>query len=213
MNHLLAIDTSTNHCFVGLKVNDNYFERVEVGFKNHAKAILPLIEQLLNEANIGFAALEGMIFGQGPGSFTGLRIAACISQGLAVAYQLPIWGVSSLALQAQAAHRTLALNAVWVLQDARMNEVYSGHYQAQANKMVLQSQERVGSLTDVGLVTDDVVVGNGFEQQRSNSTGVANVKDLGYCQFNMADFCCLIVDEQPSSNAHPTYIKNNVTYR
>ena len=115
---LLALETSTDACSVALRLDGETFELHESGVK-HSSRLLPMIEQLLAEAGLALAQLDALAFGRGPGSFTGLRIGAGVTQGLAYARELPVVPVSSLAALAQGSDAARVLTA----QDARMQEV------------------------------------------------------------------------------------------
>lgn len=137
---LLALDTATEACSVALYVAGEITSRYNVAPRGHAQNILPMIEDLLTEAELTLAQLDAIAFGRGPGSFTGLRIAAGVVQGLAYAVDLPVVPVSTLATLAQAAETDTVLAAI----DARMNEVYWGQYRRdQDGVMQLEGEEVV----------------------------------------------------------------------
>jgi tRNA threonylcarbamoyladenosine biosynthesis protein TsaB len=126
--NLLAIDTAGRACSVALETNGRVIERIETRARMHAATVLPMAEACLDEAGLSLAGLDGIAFGQGPGSFTGLRIAASVTQGLAFGADLPVAPVSSLAAVAAAARRAHGWERVLVANDARMDEVYAGAY-------------------------------------------------------------------------------------
>ncbi len=125
---LAALDTAGRACSVALKVGDAVHERIEHRPRRHAATLLPMLEVLLAEAGLTLRALDGIVFGRGPGSFTGLRIAASVTQGLAFGAGLPVAPVSSLAAAATAAHRLYGWRQIVVANDARMGEIYTGTY-------------------------------------------------------------------------------------
>lgn len=90
--------------------------------------VLRSIEELLVEAGLALSAIDGIAFGRGPGAFTGLRIAAGVAQGLALGLDRPVLGISSLQALAQRAHERHGVDSVAAILDARMNEVYVGHF-------------------------------------------------------------------------------------
>ena len=94
--------------------------------KQHSDAVLPLLDHVLKQADLTWADLGMLAMGQGPGSFTGLRIAAATLAGINAAQKLPVWGFSSLAITAM---QTCNPQAIWVLEDARAGEVFAGLYQ------------------------------------------------------------------------------------
>src|SRR5690554_5943555 len=125
---LLAIDTATEACSVALLVDGQTFDRYAVIPRLHARQVLPMVQQVLDEAGTALAAVDAIAFGQGPGAFTGLRIAAGVVQGLAFALDKPVLPVSSLAAIAQRVWREQQAGQVAVAIDARMDEVYWGCY-------------------------------------------------------------------------------------
>ena len=121
---LLALDTATEACAVALWLDGQVLERNELGGK-HAERLLPMVNALLAEAGISLKQLDAIAFGRGPGSFTGLRIGAGVTQGLAFGANLPVIPISSLAALAQGVDAPQVLAAF----DARMQQVYWGAYQ------------------------------------------------------------------------------------
>jgi tRNA threonylcarbamoyladenosine biosynthesis protein TsaB len=126
---LLAIDTSTEACTVALLVDDAVEERFEIAPREHARLVLPMVETLLAEAAISITGLDGIALGRGPGSFTGVRIAAGVVQGIAFGAGLPVVPVSTLAVMAQGVFRESGAGNILPAIDARMNEVYWGCYE------------------------------------------------------------------------------------
>ena len=126
---ILAFDTSTESCAVALFDGARWVERSEHVGANHSQRLLPIIRELLGESGIALRALDGVAFGAGPGSFTGLRIACGVAQGLAFGTRLPLVGVGSLEAMAEAAHTAHGWTRVACAIDARMREVYFGAYE------------------------------------------------------------------------------------
>lgn len=125
---ILAIDTSSEACSVALCTGaDNLFRHTDQPRK-HAELVLPMVEALLAEAGLTLTDLDAIAFGQGPGAFTGLRIAAGMVQGLAFGAGLPVIAVSSLAVLAHRSWRELGWGLCHAALDARMGEVYWGSY-------------------------------------------------------------------------------------
>jgi len=121
---ILALDTSTEYCSVAvLHGNDVVSEEQRAGQK-HSELLLPMVDRLLNETGIRLEELEGIAFGAGPGSFTGLRIGCAVAQGLAFGAGKPLVPVSTLLALAEAGRADRVVAAL----DARMNEVYLGAY-------------------------------------------------------------------------------------
>ncbi len=130
MTLLLGIETSSSRCSVALGDGEAIEELVEDRPREHHAIILPMVAELLRDADVGLRELDAIAFGRGPGSFTGLRIAASITQGLAFGAGLRVIPVSSLqALAADAGERSgRAACEVLVAVDAHMGELYWGRY-------------------------------------------------------------------------------------
>lgn len=143
MPTLLAIDTATEACSVALLHGGKVVSRYAVIPRLHAQQVLPMVREVLDEAGIVLADVEAIAFGQGPGAFTGLRIAVGVVQGLAFALDKPVLPVSTLAAIAQRAWRGQEAQQVAVAIDARMDEVYWGCYALDDGRMQLQGIEQV----------------------------------------------------------------------
>jgi tRNA threonylcarbamoyladenosine biosynthesis protein TsaB len=132
--NLLIVDTSSNATVLGLARGDEILDRTSGDVKTHSREILPSIESLLHEAGVTPGELEAVIYGRGPGSFTGLRIAVGVVQGLAYGLQIPAVPVSSMAAMAQAVVTANSLEEahVFVGLFARLQEVYYGAYHLRA---------------------------------------------------------------------------------
>jgi len=128
---ILALDASTEWCSVALGDERGFEERTEEAGQRHSELLLPMIESLLSNARTSLPLLDGIAFGAGPGSFTGLRIACGVAQGLALGARLRLVGIGTLAAMAEAARRRHGANRVIAAIDARMREVYVAAYEYQ----------------------------------------------------------------------------------
>jgi len=135
---LLAIDSATEYCSVAYTDGTRLISRGQEAPRKHADLLLPYVQEVLQEAGVTLADIDAIVVGHGPGSFTGVRIAAGIAQGLAFSQQIPLIGVSSLAAMAQQTLRLHGANAAAVAIDARMGEVYFGTYVAENGLMLQQ---------------------------------------------------------------------------
>ncbi|MCG7201143.1 tRNA (adenosine(37)-N6)-threonylcarbamoyltransferase complex dimerization subunit type 1 TsaB [Marinobacter pelagius] len=143
---LLALDTSSEGCSAALLVDGEITERFEVAPRGHTRLLMPMVRELLAEKELVPADLDALAFACGPGSFTGLRIATGVVQGLAWGLDLPVVPVSSLAAVALGAMQSLDISegdAVAVAFDARMGEVYWGCYRRNGGRPELLGEERV----------------------------------------------------------------------
>ena len=123
--NILSLETSSQWCSAAVWLDGTVLAREELAGQRHSELILPMIDGLLREAEVGLAAFDAIAFGAGPGSFTGLRIACGVAQGFAFAAGVPVAGVSTLLA---VAHASGAERVVTCL-DARMGELYFGAFQ------------------------------------------------------------------------------------
>jgi tRNA threonylcarbamoyladenosine biosynthesis protein TsaB len=126
---LLALDTSTEWCSVAVGDGRLWHALDEHVVHAHSERLLPLVTAALAEAGWTLAALDGIAFGAGPGSFTGIRIGCGVAQGLALGIDRPLVPVPTLAALAHVAWRTLGAARVLACLDARMREVYVAAYE------------------------------------------------------------------------------------
>jgi len=141
---LLAIETATDACSCALVLGEEREQRFEVAPRRHSGLVLGMASELLDRAGMSLSALDAIAFGRGPGSFTGVRIATAVAQGLGLAADLPLVPVSSLAALALAAARRGGGGAVLAAFDARMDEVYWGAFDTRDPAAALpDGEERV----------------------------------------------------------------------
>ena len=156
---LLGIETATEACSAAVLIGEEVVEHFEVAPRKHNELILPMCETVLAEAGVSLKQLDGIAFGCGPGAFTGVRIAASVTQGIALAHDLPVASISTLAnlaYQAQVNVGELIIPAI----DARMDEVYWGLYKKLLDTVELIDEEKVQLPTDV-FATGNVSCGVG----------------------------------------------------
>ena len=150
---ILAIDTATESCSAALLLDERLLQREQLLERGAAETILPMVEELLTEAGVRLSMLSAIAFGRGPGAFTGVRLAASVTQGLAFGAGLKVVPVSDLRALAQ---RVLddagAIDRVLVCTDARMHEVYWGCFERTADGFARPwGEERVTPPKDVSL--------------------------------------------------------------
>jgi tRNA threonylcarbamoyladenosine biosynthesis protein TsaB len=125
---LVAIDTSTERLVLAVATPDGVVTRDETGGPRTSTRLLPALHELLAEAGLVLASVEAIAFARGPGAFTGLRAACAVAQGLALGLGRPVLPLDSLLVVADAARALGAGDDVGVAMDARMDEIYAGHY-------------------------------------------------------------------------------------
>ncbi len=135
-NIILALETSTDACSVTICAPHKTCNTLVVEPHAHSKLLLQMVEQMCAEAGISLSQVAALAYGSGPGSFTGVRIAASVVQGLAFGVGKPVIAVSSLQALAQQVYDRLNVRDVLAVLDARMQEVYWGCYQAGADGLM-----------------------------------------------------------------------------
>ena len=143
MTRILAIDTATEACSVALQNGDKVYSRFEVCPQQHSQKLLPMVDEVLKEAGMSLAELDCLAYGRGPGSFTGVRIATGMIQGLALGTGLPVVSVSTLAAMAWQASLASGSDRVYTAIDARMGEVYFASYQVTPDGLEPEVPEKV----------------------------------------------------------------------
>ena len=113
--NILAIDTATEACSVALQFKDTVITRFEICPQQHSQRLLPMVDEVLKEAKVSLGDLDLLAFGRGPGSFTGVRIATGMIQGLALGTGLKVAGVSTL--EAMAFEVVFFIHIWWVRHD------------------------------------------------------------------------------------------------
>ncbi len=123
---LLAIDTATNSIYLALLIDGKIIDQVyQAGTSNHSVTILPLIESLLVKQGLDLKAIEGILIGIGPGSYTGVRIGVAIAKMVGYLNQIPLYSFSSLALLATSCHHSHIIASI----DARRNNAFMAAYE------------------------------------------------------------------------------------
>src|SRR5574337_561972 len=167
MPNILTIESATEACSAALSVDGRIMERSEIAPRRHAELILPMIESLLAEAGLARRQLDGIAVGRGPGAFTGVRLAIAVAQGLALALDVPIVPVSSLAALSQDAPDAGA--SILAVIDARMGEVYAGAFRRGADGLVEAMNEETIGKADELILSRSIqwcVVGTGWGAYR-----------------------------------------------
>ena len=217
---ILALDTSTEYCSAALYVDGEITSREAHAGQTHSQILLGMIDELLRESAVPLRDLAGIAYGEGPGSFTGLRIACGVVQGLAFGADLPVVGVGSLLAIAAGT----GVDRVVCCMDARMNEVYHAAYERGAagwrtvHKPSVSSPESVPPLEGTGWLA----CGTGFDVYReplcSRYAGqLAGVEPERYPHAR--DIAALSVtrfvtrDTASAELAAPVYVRDKVALR
>ena len=223
---LLAIDASTEACTVAFGSGDRVVYRYSEQPRRHTELILPMVDEVLAEAGVDLAQVDGVAFGRGPGAFTGLRIGAGVVQGLAFALDIPVVPVSSLAIIAQRAFREHKARRIHVAMDARMGEVYWATFVVGDNELVEPvSKEALSAPEDIG-VRPEAVEEQGVEwfgagsgwcygdllsgQIPSVTAWDQNLYPHGLDLMPLAQSCYSDGMTVTAEEALPVYLRNNI---
>ena len=172
--NLLGLETSSTVGSVAVETPRGVLVREIATPREQTAQILALIDELLREAGIGLPDLDGIAFGRGPGSFTGLRVSVAVAQGLAAVVGMPLLPVSSLLCLAERAWREHGCERALVCVDAHMGEVYWATAELRGDAVEIVGDERLGAPADVAPpeVSPWCAVGNGFAAYADALAGV-----------------------------------------
>ncbi|TGO03277.1 glycoprotease [Candidatus Thiomargarita nelsonii] len=216
---LLAIDTTTDACSCALYLDGDIQDRSVIAPRQHTALILPMADELLHEAGLKPSQLEGVAFGRGPGSFTGLRIASGVAQGIAFAADIPVAPISSLAALAQAAYIENGAEKVLAAIDARMSEIYWGCYIIDKQGIMrLEGIENVGAPDKINLASREQWYGVGSAWTLyAEKLGVQHYQGDRYPQARAMIPLALAAFFEgqvvSAENALPVYLRNQVAAR
>lgn len=154
---VLALETSTEYCSVALWQDGAIVERSDLAVQKHSEMLIAMLDALLKDEGCGIKDMDGIAFGKGPGSFTGVRIACGVTQGLALGANLPVVGVCTLQALAEASGQPRVIAAL----DARMGEIYHAAYEKQGDDWITLSEPRLCKPQDAPLVPGDDWFGAG----------------------------------------------------
>jgi tRNA threonylcarbamoyladenosine biosynthesis protein TsaB len=162
--NLLALETSSSVGSVAIETPAGVLVRELDTPREQTEQIIALTDELLRAAGISLPDLDGIAFGRGPGSFTGLRVSAAIAQGLAAVDHLPLLPVSSLLCLAERASREHGCERALVCVDAHMGEVYWASAARHDGVVAIVGDERLGAPTDVAppAAVSYCALGSGF---------------------------------------------------
>jgi tRNA threonylcarbamoyladenosine biosynthesis protein TsaB len=226
MSTLIAIETSSEIASVALMLETKargiqILQRQTGGVMNHSQAILPMVQSLLNEAGITLSDCDAIAFGSGPGSFTGVRTACGVVQGLAFGADLPVIPVVTLLALAEAQRIATGAKNVLAALDARMCEVYWAHYiyDEQAAKWttaIAPTLSAPGAVTPANLC-ELILAGNGFEAYRDQfnlplplMSTAANALPQAQAIARIAQIEFAAGRVHPASEAQPLYLRNKI---
>ena len=172
---IAAIETSTELASVALLCGDRVTSRESSGAKTHSMTVLALLQELLREQDLTLGQCDALAFGAGPGSFTGVRTACGLAQGLAFGANLPVVPVVTLLAMADAARNQGAGDNIIAVLDARMGEVYWAHYRFDEQWQIVK-EPCLSAPEQVIAEGASCVAGNGLAAYADRFTGLAPVR-------------------------------------
>jgi len=219
---VLAVDTATEACSAALYVEGEIKEEFQLAPQQHTQLILKMVDTLLQQADLKVTDLDALAFGRGPGSFTGVRIATGVVQGLAFAADLPVVPVSTLASMAQYTYQQHQHEKVLSGIDARMGGMYWGCYQPGENGLMqLVGKEQVSPPEAVVLADKEQWVGAGsawgsYTEQLSE--GLSTAITHQYPEYlphsstiaELAAYAHSQGQSVPAAQAQPVYLRDDV---
>jgi tRNA threonylcarbamoyladenosine biosynthesis protein TsaB len=218
--NILALDTSTEFCSVALWRDGVVNERALRAGQGHSGILTGMVDAVLGEAGLRLDMLDGIAYGQGPGSFTGLRIACAVAQGLAFPADIPLAGISTLHAMALAC----GAGKVVCCLDARMQEIYHAAYVRQGGVYIEVSAPRVCTPGAAPELQDDgwTGCGSGFAAYREvlrQRYGAAVVKVADEVHPHASDIARLAApvfaagQGMRAEAAAPLYIRDKVALK
>ena len=214
--NLIAIETSTENCSVALLHDDKITTREKIAPQKHAELVLGYLDELLTEAQIKKNQIDGIIFGQGPGAFTGVRIAMSIVQGLALALEVPVMAISTMrnmAYQVWQNNPNTDQN-ILIANDARMGAVYWAEYKISKGHLERITKDALNKPEDIKTKSFDVLAGSAFQTMiKVNSTTEIQTDALpnamALLELTQAEF----TDKSSHINhIKPSYIREKVVF-
>ncbi len=171
--NILAIDTSTEACSAALLRGDGaVFSEFEIAPRQHLRLLPAMMDAVLSASGIPRYSISHCAFANGPGAFTGIRIAAAQAQGIGLALDIPLIPVSTLAVLAQVCLDHFECDSALVALDARMEEIYWASYRRDAIGGVrLDGSERLSSEREIE-IAEDIECGGGhgwFDELRTRA--------------------------------------------
>lgn len=221
---IIAVETSSEAASVALLRGDTVISRASSGVRTHSQSVLPMIQELLAEAGITLKDCNAVAFGSGPGSFTGVRTACGVAQGLAFGANLPVVQVVTLDAMALACHQRQGATDVLAVLDARMGEVYWAQYRFDGGAVLAEPQVvQPAVLSAPGAVQAQgapVLCGNGlsayadvFAAMADGSLAeVAEIMPHAEQIAQLASLALAAGRTVTAAEAQPLYLRNKVAY-
>jgi tRNA threonylcarbamoyladenosine biosynthesis protein TsaB len=212
---LLAFDTSTETLSVAVArgAHAPVLSHEGVGGAQASTTLIPAALALLQQAGVQLADLDAIVFGRGPGSFTGLRTACAVAQGLGFGGQVPVLAVDTLMAVAEEARHAAGHTQVLALLDARMDEVYCATYAYDGGLWETRQPPALARPDDLVLPPGYVIAGNARAAYGNRLPAGATVFDAlprAAALLRLAPALIAAGRAQPAAEALPLYIRDKV---
>jgi tRNA threonylcarbamoyladenosine biosynthesis protein TsaB len=211
--NLLALDTSTEICSLAVQHGSGPFlEQQSAGGARVSALLIPAIQALLAQAGLHVADLDAIVFGRGPGSFTGLRTACAVAQGLAFGGNVPVLPVDTLLAVAEDARGRTGVTQIVALLDARMDEVYWGAYEWESGSWRRHGDCRLGRPEAVVLPAGWTMAGNALAAcgERLPAGPRLEASPTAAALLRLAPGLLAAGEGRPAAQALPLYIRDKV---
>ncbi len=213
--NIIAFDTATDVCSVALRTAAGTWHDHRVEPRQQARLLLPMIDALATEADISMADFDVVVYGRGPGSFTGVRIAVAAAQGLSLAAGARTLGISTLASVAQVAHAQSGATSLVASLDARMGEVYLGHYAVNESLGVveLQGTERVVAPAELGQCRPEALFAGSGAERYPDEVGGRIEEDVWPTALSLLELAGPVIKAgnlDCPGEAEPVYLRDKV---
>lgn len=208
---LLALETANEQCSVSLiDENQILFFQQDDRAKAQTQSILPMIEQGFKTTDVNVSDLTAIAFSRGPGSFSGVRINAAVTQALAWSNDLPVIPVSTLQALAQAAYREHGLEKVTAVLDARMQEVYIASFELDdQNIMQAIDEEKLLNYSDAAEYQKNTLIGSGATLVNADATEFLKISASAVDIATIARTLALKQDWLSAELALPVYLRDD----
>lgn len=217
---ILAIDASSDECKIGIRKNGENLCRKAPAHRRQMEVIFPLLDGLLESADVKRNEIQSLIVPVGPGSFTGIRLTMTVGRAISAGLNVKLFGISSLKALAYTAARTSGVRNIAVATDAKRNQVYFGAYSLKngLNDLDCVTEDSVSYPSDVNVPTDQTwaTAGDGWLQYKNQF--IANLNRLPFTGVRESEISdVLLMAEKiilgkgaPVDDVKPIYLRHPV---
>lgn len=220
MPTIISIDTSSDIASVALLHHGNVTTASHEGFSNHSMAVIPMLQKLLESASLTIADCDAVAFGCGPGSFTGLRTACGVVQGISFGLDIPVIPIITLEAMAESCRRKYGKTDVVPVLDARMHEVYWAEYAYKNESWETIEEPQLSSAVDVVVGSNIAYCGNGLSAYAEDMKSIVMNHEQFPDIFPHAEAIAFLAEKKflnkeciSSEMIQPLYLRNKVALK